>query len=161
MSNDGFAIAAATVKSSDGKPSCFCTMCDGNWMPPKSLYALYCISTSMSPTIDWLIHVRTRSTWFCALMMPSILYLSSIVNDTSAPSFVSAAVALLAIAAFTKPCGVDQSISLHKSLLSGAGPAGLVPPTSGSEQHVAGGAPDGGVAATGTFHAYSPLMAVT
>jgi hypothetical protein len=48
----GFAVSAVTVRSSEGKPSCFCTMRDGNCTPPKSLYPLYSVSRRMSPMSD-------------------------------------------------------------------------------------------------------------
>src|SRR2546427_11113330 len=110
--------------------------------PPKSLYPVYVVTTGMSPTIGLSIHVVTLFTMPLASMMPVILYLPPTVNDTSVPPLAFFVVALLAMAALTNPCGVDQRASIRSSCASGfacAGGAGALP---------AGGA---------TFQAWLPL----
>ena len=57
-------------------------------------------------------------------MIPTILYFPPTVNDTSVPPFAFFAVALFAIAALTKPCGVAHSMSMRSTAFPGAGAAG-------------------------------------
>ncbi len=57
-------------------------------------------------------------------MIPVILYLPPTMNDTSVPPFAFLVVALFAIAALTKPCGVAQSMSMRSTAFPGWGAAG-------------------------------------
>ena len=57
-------------------------------------------------------------------MIPIILYLPPTTNETSVPLLAVFVVALLVIAAFTKPCGVAQSASMRSTAFPGAGAAG-------------------------------------
>src|ERR1041385_2366974 len=75
----------------------------------------------MSPTIGWSNQVRTFSTWPCALMVPSILYLPLTVNETSLLVPLGVVVALLVIAALTNPIGVAHTASIRSAAASGAG----------------------------------------
>jgi hypothetical protein len=58
------------------------------------------------------------------LISPVILYFPPTVNETSIPPFAFFVVALLAIAPFTKPCGVAHSASVRSTVFPGAGAAG-------------------------------------
>ena len=63
-------------------------------------------------------------------MVPVILYLPPTTNDTSVPPRAERVVALLAMAAFTNPCGRAQSASMRSSCAPGCGAA--APPPAGA-----------------------------
>src|SRR4029078_6631489 len=76
--------------------------------------------TAVSPRTGLSIHVCTRVTSFCALMLPTYLFLPA-VNVTSEPPLLGCELALFAAAALRKPCGVVHISITRSSTAAGCG----------------------------------------